>query len=223
MTGDSFREHLDVVYLHRESRTDAFKYSLRTLQNVSVGRVVVVGDKPSWMTNVTHIPFNFGPSKILNVWGQILKACEVVDEFLLFNDDFFVLQPLKSYEYYKGDITRRPSVYFNAYLRTKELFSGFKNFEVHAPMFIESAKFKALQDYYDITEQYLHRSLYGNHYQLQGEYVEDNKIRSIVNIREGFKRPFASTTNHIERHPTFISQITKLFPNKSIYEADNIH
>lgn len=213
----------DIVYVYKKAGTDILRYSLRSLVNVPVGEVFIVGDKPSWATNIVHIPYNFGKSKIQNEWGQLFEACRHTEDFLLFNDDFIILKPIERYMFYRGEIRRPSSAYYNAYLRTKKLFKDFKNYEVHAPMFFVSEKFLNLSNEYDIRRGYLHRSLYGNHYKCGGEKVKDNKIYRPPRIHTAFKKSFLSTVNKIERDKEFKKLLHGVFPEKSIYEADDIH
>ena len=211
----------DIVYLYKNAGTEAIRYSLRSLVNVPVDRVFIVGDKPPWATNVTHIPFKFTGSKMLNEWNQMLLACKVTEDFLLFNDDFFILQKLDTFDFYKKDIRRPSSKYFNAYMRTMRLFKSPKNFEVHAPMYFQSEKFQKVAKKYPIRRGLLHRSVYGNHYDISGTMTKDNKIYRFDQIEKKLQRPFASTANKIEKAVEFKRLMLKLFPNKSIYEADN--
>lgn len=213
----------NIVYLYKKTNTDILRYSLRGLKNVPVGEVFIVGDKPPWATNIIHIPYAFGKSKIQNEWGQLFEACRHTDDFLLFNDDFIILEPIERYMFFKRDIRRPSSVYYNAFLRTKKLFSGFKNYEVHVPMYFVSKKFLKLKNEYDIRRGYLHRSLYGNHYKCGGVRVKDNKIYQPHKIEGAFKKAFLSTTNKIERNEQFKTLLHGVFPEKSIYEADDIH
>ncbi len=213
----------DILYVYKKCSTVALRFSLRSLVNVPHNKVYIVGDKPEWIQNVTHIPYGFKYTKIINEWKQILKACKVIKgEFLLFNDDFFILKPLEDLCYIKADITRSSSKYYNAYLRTKKLFKNFQSYEVHAPMLFDSKKFLALEKKYNIKRCYLHRSVYGNHYKCEATKVSDNKIRNVKGVEKRFKRSFASTTNKVERRPEFIDKLKEVFPEKSIYENNDI-
>lgn len=216
MTGNSLKKHIDVVYLYKANNTHAFRYSLRSLVNVPVRNVIVVGDLPEWIQNVHYIPHTFGSNKIMNAWNQLLRACEATDEFLLFNDDFYIFQPLNEYAYHKADM-RKSGRYQKAYERTKRLFPNFKNYEVHAPMHINSLKFQELRSIYDLTNEYLHRSLYGNHYQISGKMIKDNKIYSTARI-DNLRGLFASTTDLVEISQEFVSTMSQIFNEKSIYE-----
>lgn len=213
----------NILYLYKESNTHALRFSLRSLVNVPHDKVYIVGDKPGWMQNVVHIPYEFKKTKIINEWEQIFKACEVIKgEFLLFNDDFYILKELDSYCFTKGDITRKSSKYYNAYLRTKKLFENFESYEVHAPMLIECNKFLALRKKYDISKCFLHRSVYGNHYKCEAKEVADNKIRDVSQIDRRLNMDFASTADKVEESQQFINKLRGLFPEKSIYEAYDI-
>jgi hypothetical protein len=94
--------NLDVVYTVRNGEeNEELRYSLRSLRNMrGVGKVYIVGFKPKWVKNVTHIPVDqvYG-SKVANTnhnWLQVAKDKRVSDRFVLFNDDFMVMKPIKA-------------------------------------------------------------------------------------------------------------------------------
>ncbi len=186
-------------------------------------RVFIVGDCPSWVQGVTHIPFTFGKSKVLNEWRQLFAACKHTDHFLLFNDDFYILNTLKATCFAKDDIKPRRSNYYKTYLRTKALFDGFVNYEVHAPMLFKSDKFLKLENEYDIQRGYLHRSVYGNHYGVPALLVQDNKVYSRLKLHKAFGQDFLSTTDTVEKSKEFKNMIHKRFESKSKYENNGVH
>ncbi len=211
----------DVVYLYKKVGTQGLRFSLRSLVHVPVRDVIFVGDMPEWVQNAHHIPYEFGASKILNEWGQMFAACEATSEFLLFNDDFYLFEPLTHFAFHKKHTQGRGGKYQKAYNRTKSHFKDFKNYEVHIPMHFDSSAFRELKNAYTIKREYLHRSLYGNHYKIDSVFVRDNKVyspKSIDKVRGGF----ASTTNKVERHKDFISKMSEIF-KQSKYERDDIH
>jgi hypothetical protein len=95
---------VDVVYpLGTESKWDdnELRYSLRSLEKnfPDLGRVFIVGHRPSWLTGVVHIAMGdvHKHNKDANLIDKILAACysEVSDEFVFMSDDQIFLKSVK--------------------------------------------------------------------------------------------------------------------------------
>ena len=93
----------DIVYLVGPGgeHMDELRHSLRSVAaNVPHGRVWIVGHKPAWVVNVGHVktePPSAGPQRRYRGayanWVAALNHSGIADDFLLFNDDFFAMQP----------------------------------------------------------------------------------------------------------------------------------
>ena len=102
-------EKLDIVYFVKDtSLNDELLYSLRTVEkNFPHNRVWFIGG----------CPYNLKPDKYIKVeqdkdtkWANtnvlMRVACEnseITDDFVLFNDDFFVMSPVNELPYYYDD------------------------------------------------------------------------------------------------------------------------
>src|SRR5690606_30767194 len=92
---------MDVVYPLPPKRAayEELRYSLRSLANLPHDRVFIAGGLPNWVDNVEHIEtVQEWPSKYVNLCVNIASACcddRVSDPFILFNDDFFVMEPVE--------------------------------------------------------------------------------------------------------------------------------
>jgi hypothetical protein len=87
----------DIVYVVRFSRhSEELRHSLRSLVNLPHGKVWLAGHKPEWATGVEHIKTSRKPGAHVDAKTNLRAACEhpdVSEEFIYFNDDFFVMQP----------------------------------------------------------------------------------------------------------------------------------
>ncbi|UVG35221.1 hypothetical protein SEA_CECE_215 [Microbacterium phage Cece] len=85
---------MHLVYILREPLGDELRYSLRSAaKNLDVETVTLVGDLPDWVKGVNHLPGNPTHDPYSNAYANILIAAkEIPGDFLLMNDDFFVLQ-----------------------------------------------------------------------------------------------------------------------------------
>lgn len=89
---------MDVVYLVRPgNRNEELRYSLRSVaENLSHGKVWAAGHCPSWLAEVGHVAVRQDDHKHINTLANLtaaLKDDRISDEFILMNDDFFILQP----------------------------------------------------------------------------------------------------------------------------------
>ena len=129
-----------------------------------------------------------------------LENLDLTDDFYLFNDDFFVLNPVNSIPYYhRGTLSdqatvRRVGYYGRAIKHTKEyLEHGALSYELHTPFLMNKNKLQKLITELIPTMQRgntpLIRSAYGNRYKVGGEYSLDCK-----NIADFKGKTFLSTT-----------------------------
>ncbi len=221
---------MDVAYVFRKGVKDsiALRYSLRSLRNIPHDLVYVVGDKPGWIRNIIHIPAkdSHNPksykSRALNTWSKIRAACEsnISDDFILFNDDYFILEKINNIPYYyRGKISsfKNPNGYQQMVLRSVKGFRDPLHFGTHTPIVYNKSKFMDLSDIYKIYLGLDHKILYCNHYNVSPiEKMKDCKIRNVSKFKP--KGTFLSTVNKIESSPIFEKEMGEVFPDKSKYE-----
>ena len=227
----------DVVYILREGENEELRYSLRTLTNLPHRKVVFVGGKPEGLEPDIWIPFN----QIKDKWGNARDLIELMckdnrltKEVYLFNDDFFVMKPVKNVPVYtNGDlrqfarfVTRngqRESEYITTRINPtiKELQSrGLPtvNYELHLPICI--SREKMLKIFRLFPRFVASRSTYGNYYRLRGERIglnfHDGSVQSPKD-KLNPERTFISTTDE-SWQGVVGKQIKELFPNPSRYE-----
>jgi hypothetical protein len=91
---------VDAVYLFGGAGDDELRHSLRSVANLrQVDRVVVSGMHPDWLAgDVLRVsPAPHPPGKFESAWANLVAAVRdprVSDEFVLMNDDFFILEPV---------------------------------------------------------------------------------------------------------------------------------
>ena len=96
---------MDVVYICRDGENEELRYSIRSVvKNLKHDNIWVVGGKPDWYTG-NHIPVTQSASKYENArenMRTIASSEEISDDFVLMNDDFFILKPVAKIKYYHG-------------------------------------------------------------------------------------------------------------------------
>ena len=103
----------DVVYFVKESKTnEELRYSLRSLKNFPHRKVWFYGGCPEGLKPDHHVYVEQDQAnKWLNINKSIKEAVhnpDITDDFWLFNDDFFIMKPVKKpCNYYDGDLYKR--------------------------------------------------------------------------------------------------------------------
>lgn len=234
-------EQMDVVYMVKESENnEELRYSLRTLEaHFPHNRVVIVGFKPSWVQNVYHIKVpQDGQTKYKNIdknWGALLRDDEISDNFVLFNDDFFVIDKVKelpmmyygSLDEHIADMKKRsrPAKYIQRVQNTLDTLRRWHDvgeicsYELHMPMVIRKEMCHGLWIHcskYKI-KPYEMRSLYGNLFEGGGIRTADCKI---YDLNDGaLWHPFVSTTDKVFHAGKAGEMIRERYQHPSRYEV----
>lgn len=228
---------MDVLYiLGRGSKHDdmELRLSLRCLEKNAIGvdRVFIVGNCPEWVQNVVHIPAEDTYTAENNAFQKVLKACQngISDEFLLMNDDFFLLESfdIRKYPYFaRGFLdTEKPD---NSYKRSlnrtsvylRKFNTGNVNFEVHCPIRFNKHKVMLLEgyaEYFKKQEGVLLRSFYHNIFNSdvrEKDFVEDTK-----NYNDEWKPIYNETgcLSTSDNCDNILKRIEEVYPNKSRWE-----
>lgn len=183
---------MDVVYINRPGDdNEELRYSLRSLRNIPHDRVWMVGYCPVWVQGVDVISLERMRDKQSSALTNLIAACqslEISDPFLIFNDDFFVMQPQESMPtLHLGDLDKviqehRPgTAYRHAMERTRDRLAlnhpgPMYSYEAHCPMVIEkTGMLLALSLGSDIHGLH-NRTMYGNLMEVGGTETHDFKV-----------------------------------------------
>lgn len=225
---------MDVVYVHKHGKSDdELRYSLRSLKNMPHDNVYICGDLPEWASeNIIHIPdrkydWSIMGNKFANQeakWFTVCNDPRVSDNFIMMNDDFFVMKPIDSMPtLHRGRLHRAGSSdshYYRTLAYTREflirnLVLAPLNYELHIPMVINKTKRLAVS--YFIHRHFVRgqivqmRSIYGNMFDIGGKLSED--VKNVDN----YDSVFLSTDE--DTFPGDIGiHIRNTFPEKSKYE-----
>jgi len=226
---------MDVVYIVRPGdNNEELRYSLRSLVNVPHDRVWIAGHKPNWVTGVEHIPTEQNSRKWWNARRNLTAAVDhpdMPDQFVLFNDDFFVLDPMDSIPVlHRGPVASTikylnmavgPSAYMRGLVATSQMLTtwGIPDplcYSLHVPLPIVKDGMRAVLQASEGRKDRLHlRTLYGNLMAIGGEEIADCKINRRNPTPTG---PFLSTSD-----ATFAEAQMALyerFPDPSPYELE---
>lgn len=195
--GQSINGHDIVYFVKDEPSNEELRYSLRSVEEYWQYRNVWFcggcpdGLKPDKLFNVKQEAF----VKWDRVRDMITKVCEnddISENFWLFNDDFFILKPMRVNmpAQYNGELMpyieyvekKHGGVADGFTIRLRQAYDALTeaglttyNYEVHKPMLINRKKaLEILKLFPDVP---CFRSLYGNYYKIGGEDKHDMKIK----------------------------------------------
>jgi len=227
-------KNLDVVYVLKCGRfeeCDELRYSLRSLENLPHRNVHIFGDKPDWVRNVTFHDITQVGEKWENVNRLLSCICHtgsVTDDFILMNDDFYIMSAVEELPYY-GDGTLMDrynqiakdweveSLYQLGLKQASETLSEAHkdtyNFELHVPIILNKEKLLPIVEQYPMS--CARRSLYCNFYNIKPVPHKDVKIYD-PDTRD-FPVDFLSS-NDSKFSGSLREYVDSRFPDKCIYE-----
>lgn len=190
----------DIVFVLKDQLdTEELRYSLRSIEKNFPHRFVwFVGGQPSGLKPDRAVPhIQTGADKWERIRSSMLRIInepELTSEFFLFNDDFFVMKPVKGkfINFIDKDLTwriddlRKIHPWLNPYGRTvlkareelKILGCTENNFEVHLPMLFEKDK---VQSILKCSSPQM-RSVYGNVNAIKCVQHDDVKVYDMETI-----------------------------------------
>jgi hypothetical protein len=180
---------MDCIYICRPGDNEELRYSIRSVvKNLPYDRLWLAGYKPSWYSgDFLSIPNT--TTKFENI-RLALKAVaennEISDDFILMNDDFFIINPIQSIETLHGGLlidkinrykemtgtNRYVSILDKTYkFLIKEGIKDPLDYDIHTPMPMNKSKLLKI-----INRRHFPRSLYGNIFNIGGKLINDVKI-----------------------------------------------
>lgn len=230
-------EEIDVVYFVKPTKqNEELRYSLRSVeQNFPHHKVWIYGGKPDDIEPDEFVPMKQYGTKWQRVRNMLVNACKngaITDEFFIFNDDFFVMKPIKRWmPIYDGSLYKwivsvegrnydEPTEYTRELRKMIHEFDRFgfdcelKNYAIHAPMLVnKSMMLEVLLKF----KSPMFRAIYGNYWQIGGIEMKDAKIiRSTQKIDEN--APFLSSDDNAFATKEIGRYVRSKFTKKSRFE-----
>lgn len=229
---------MDIVYVVKDSAyNDELKYSLRSVEkNFPHNRVWFYGGKPIGMHPDKQVIINqvwrTKWDNVRNMMRAIADNDEITEDFVLFNDDFFVMKPIKKLPPYKwksmeslckwvesrnGEKASGYTKNIRAVARELEEFQfPTDNYVLHLPMVFNRKKLLNALDVFPETKS--PRSVYGNMYLTKR--AKTHKDVKIFRAREipPVDTDFISTEDYAFKNGKVGEYIKKRFPEKSRWE-----
>ena len=211
---------MDVVYILGSgslANDEEILYSVRSLckNMLDLGNVYVVGEMPQHLPAVEHYftddPY---PEKWRNAYHKISFACsipELSDEFLLMNDDFFMLAP------FSGD-----DFAFYALKDSNGGSCGAHSFQVHCPIRICKEWWQKMP--FDLKGKACKspRTFYANFYGAPPTFIEDPVLRVGERVPDIYLqlrgKKFFSISDHAMLYFPFVDWLRSQYPSGCKFE-----
>lgn len=232
---------MDVVYYCRDGENEELRYSIRSVvQNLKHDNIWVVGGKPSWYSgNYIRVPqtgskYNNAKDNV----SAIINSSQISDNFILMNDDFFVISKVSILKNYHGGPLRQKirhlknkygsSAYINLLERTLKYLKKLGipeplDYALHIPFRVNK---KNLATVVGLGLSW--RVAYGNIYKIGGEEViiKDGSSYDVkIYIRDGQVEGMAENTitkkflsSQDNSFDVLLPRLQELFPDPSPYE-----
>jgi len=240
---------IDVVYVLGTGsnwRNNEIRFSLRALERNLKGirKVWIVGEKPDFIKNVTHIPYpdDLGINNADgNIIRKVLRACQeptLSENFLFINDDHLIMKSIVAAEippFRKMDMATLKDEFFqdNSWrgrlFRTKNMLikKGYSayHFDCHTPILFNKKLFPEVMARFDYARDigYTMKSLYGNVVypnapKLKGEKIVIFKPYILKDIIDLVKNRIFVAFNDDGLRPAMKEWLYTNFPEPSKYE-----
>lgn len=226
---------MDVVYPYKRSPNDfELRYSLRSLVNVPHSRVIVAGDNPLTVSDAVTVVRNprVGIDRYVSSTANIFAAmarADVSGDFIVMNDDIFVLKPWKFQHEHRSTIDEclaNPECAGDYRARIASTRSILRSIGVDDPLFYGlhtptqynvDKLVDLMREYPMPKHKYLLRTLYHNVYRAPSIQRADVKVKEWKEDSEA--DDILSISDNVASSPDFRSWIDRRFPTASKYEV----
>ena len=240
----------DIVYVLGSGSlwlNNEIRYSLRSVDKFlqNKGEVFVFGELPIFLDDkkLIHVPLiDISGDKALNIRNKLVAICNnplVSENFMLFNDDYFLRSAIDANNYpyyYKCDLYNTMNINRTLYrehviatinaLESREL--SLYNFDTHKPIIYNKKHLLEVINMYDwnIKHGYIMRSLYCNTVGVIGEFKLDSKINLPLSAKRWDEKTIGEDCFSIDDRAlgAGLNEFMRAtYPDPSCYERQTIH
>jgi hypothetical protein len=207
--------NMNFVYICRNGDNEELRYSIRSLyKNINNPDIWIIGGKPIWYSG-NYIEVNQNRTKHVNVrnnLNKLITSNNIPNDFILMNDDFFIMKPMSDIPYMHGgnlfDKVKKFKTHAPASSYTKMLSDTYNllikkqiknplDYAIHVPIKMNKEKLSTV-----IYPSLSVRTMYGNLYEVGGEEINDVKVH--------LDRPWAESFDY-NKNSNFLSTNDKSF------------
>lgn len=232
---------MDIVYIVKPNTNEELRYSLRSLQNLPHDRVYIAGYKPTWVRGVGHIPVTQVPrlkhSNSYRIQCAIANHPALSDDYILFNDDHFVMKPQVEMPVLNWGRVRdvlhvptlgnsfRASMEYTLSELSKLGIDDPTSYQLHVPLVLNKGQMSGVYEKYEFSPTpgvFTHYvTIAGNLYNWGGEtYDRDVKVLNAKDTVNDWMlaQDFLSTSDVSFGYGHIGAYLRHVFPKKSPYE-----
>jgi hypothetical protein len=196
---------MNFVYLCRPGSNEELRYSIRSVvKNTDNPNIWIVGGKPSWYVG-NYIKSDQSQDKyenVVNSLNTIVNCKRIPEDFVLMNDDFYIIKPINKINTYHGGSFQKKveiftdnaksSYYTSLLINTNNILkdAGIENpldYAIHVPIELNKQKLSTV-----IQSKVSIRTMYGNLFDIGGTEVDDVKFHRMA-TRKWTKSPDLNT------------------------------
>ena len=209
---------MDFVYICRSGENEELRYSIRSvLHSFPDAKIWLVGGKPDWYKG-NYVSVEQNHNKYTNAINNLTTLCkteQISNNFILMNDDFFIIKKIDKIDYSHGGLLSGKidkyvkitgsSLYIKKLIQTNTRLNerGINkplDYELHTPMPMERDKLLTIIKKYPSC---LWRSMYGNIFEVGGSQMQDVKVYT--------NRRHLARSNEITEQSIFLSTEDQAF------------
>jgi hypothetical protein len=187
---------MNFVYLCRSGDNEELRYSIRSVvKNTNNPKIWLVGGKPSWYIG-NYIKSDQSKDKyenVVNSLNTIVNSDAIPEDFILMNDDFYIIKPIEKINTYHGGNfekkveifteNAKSSYYTSMLINTNNTLKdlGINNpldYAIHVPIEFNKQKLSTV-----IKPKLSIRTIYGNLFNIGGTKIDDVKFHRIATRR----------------------------------------
>jgi hypothetical protein len=187
---------MNFVYLCRSGDNEELRYSIRSVvKNTNNPKIWLVGGKPSWYIG-NYIKSDQSKDKyenVVNSLNTIVNSDAIPEDFILMNDDFYIIKPIEKINTYHGGNFERKveiftenaksSYYTSMLINTNNTLKdlGINNpldYAIHVPIEFNKQKLSTV-----IKPKLSIRTIYGNLFNIGGTKIDDVKFHRTATRR----------------------------------------
>lgn len=227
---------LDIIYFVKDGVSNAeLRVSLRSVcQNMPYKRIWIFGGCPLNIIPDVRVRVNqVGHTKwdkVRNMYRMVCENKEITDNFIMFHDDFFIMQPTDHLtplyrcsldEHIKKLEPRKPNEYSKLLRKCRDVINdeNAKSYEVHTPFIFNKKKLLHVMN--TCPNVHALRTIYGNlYYNKESQKSPDFKIFTVKPTFDYKNTQFLSTDDPIVNPNNDVWRwIKKQFPKRCKYEV----
>jgi hypothetical protein len=187
---------MNFVYLCRSGDNEELRYSIRSVvKNTENPNIWVIGGKPSWYIG-NYIRSDQSKDKyenVVNSLNTIVNSDAIPEDFILMNDDFYIIKPIEKINTYHGGNfekkveifteNAKSSYYTSMLINTNNTLKdlGINNpldYAIHVPIEFNKQKLSTV-----IKPKLSIRTIYGNLFNIGGTKIDDVKFHRTATRR----------------------------------------